>query len=332
MPISLSQVLSVALALAVIYYVLGSIVSAITKLILDAFNTKGKVFEGFLKRHLLGMAANGKSELLDKIKKMPQLNSLMPVRYKWLGLGIVFGQTKIVDVIERVPPKNLVDALFDLEDTVKTAKEKATAVVNLLPDQLPGLMGQPVNFEVKSKLLTHVTNQFEDLDKFRSKLETWFGGIMDQAAQEFKAKARIYILIISFLITILLGVDSINLAQKFWKNATISAVADAQASLILGSTDEENQNNANVSALIEQLEEMNAVNFWYQKPPEAPDGWGWLWNEIAKKFPGMIITTIAVSQGSSFWYDLIKRLKGEASPTSDERADESNFLKAIRAS
>jgi hypothetical protein len=308
MPISLSQVLSVILALAVVYYVLGLIVSALTKVILEALNTRGKSLEAFLNKNLLGLAESGQQSLLEKLKQMPQLDSLKPVRYaKKYGLPVGFfnGKTEIIDYVENIPPRNLVDALFDLAGTFNTAQEKANAILNQLPDKLPGSKG-PVDFVAKQKLQEFVGGRFNDIEQLHSKMETWFSGLMDQASQVFKAQARVWVVLLSVLVTFLLGVDSIDLAQKYWQNAAISATANAQASLIVGSAADENQKNADTQKLISQLEEMKAIDYnWYKKPSDAPGNWLFL------KILGILITTFAVSQGSSFWYDLIKRLKGD---------------------
>lgn len=313
MPISLSQVLSVILALAVVYYVLGLVVSVITKYALEIMNTRGRCLEGFLKKNLLGMVKGGKSELLNKLKEMPQLNSLKPVRYaKKLGLpvGFVTGKTEIINYVEQIPPKNLVDAFFDLSGTFKKGNEKVQEVIGHLPDQLPGLDGNPVGFTIKTELQKLADDGFDDLDALRSKMETWFGGMMDQAAMEFKAQARRIVILLSLVVAFIFGVDSIELAKLYWNNAALSATADAQANLILGSTNDENQKNADIQKLTAQLEEMKAINFkWYNQPTDAPANWLFL------KFLGILITAFAVSQGTSFWYDMMKQLKGDQSPT-----------------
>lgn len=308
MPVSLSQVLSVILALAVVYYVLGLIVSTITKLVLEAFDTRGKSLEDFLRRNLLGLAEAGREDLLERLKQMPQIHALKPVRYaKKYGLpvGFLSGKTQIIEYVERIPPKNLVDALFDLSGSIADAREKACAIVNQLPDQLPGPAG-PVPFVPKQKLLAFVEGEFSDLQELRVRMETWFGGLMDQAGQEFKARARVWVIVLSLILTGLLGVDSIDLTKQYWKNAALSATADAQANLILGATNDQNLKEADAQALIDQLEEMKAIDFkWYTMPEDAPSNW------LLLKILGLLITAFAVSQGASFWYDLIRRLKGE---------------------
>ena len=309
MPISISQVLSVILALAVIYYVLGLIVSAMTKYVLETFNTRGKNLESFLKKNLIGIVQEGKTVTLEQLKAMPQLNSLKPVRYAKAGIGFFIGETKIVDVIERVPPKNLVDALFDLAGTFENGNEKVKAVIGLLPDKLPGVNG-PVEFEAKKQLFNLANQGYEEVDDLRLKMETWFGGLMDQAAQDFKAQARRFVVLFSLIVTLVLGVDSIELAQKYWGSATLTATADAQASLILKLTDAQNQ-NTKADALIKQLDEMKAIDYkWYVMPVNPPNNW------LLMKILGLLITMLAVSQGSSFWYDIIKQMKGEPPTTS----------------
>ncbi len=319
MSIALSQVLDVALALAVIYYVMGLVVSAVTKLILEAFETRGKVFQEFLKRNLLGALDNGKSELLERLKNTPQVNTLKPVRYSPPLIGFLTGRTKVSDVIERIPPKSLVDALFDLAGTFESGNAKVKAVLALLPDQLPG-PGEPVDFAAKKELVKLADQGFENLEEMRTKMETWFAGLMDQSATVFKAQARRVVIALSLALTLLLGVDSIELAQKYWKNAAIAATANAQAALILQSTDQENIDAAKVDELAAQLEEMQAIDYtWYARPEDAKDDW------LVMKILGLLITTLAVSQGSSFWYDLIKRIKGDqtaaAATTSTDPTD-----------
>lgn len=305
MPIALSQVLNVALALAVVYYVLGLVVSAITKLIMEAFDTRGKVLEDFLKKHLIGILDNGKTITIQQLKSTPQINTLKPVRYWPPIVGFFTGNTKVSDRIERIPPKNLVDALFDLSGTLDEGNARVKAILALLPDQLPGL-GGPVDFEAKKELQKLAEQGYANITELRAKLETWFTGLMDQAAQAFRAKARQFVVLFSLVVTLLLGVDSIELAEKYWRNAALAATANAQATLILQSTNQENIDTAKVDELITSLDELQAIDYkWYVKPDDAKNNW------LAMKIFGLFITTLAVSQGSSFWYDMIKRFKGE---------------------
>lgn len=324
MPISLSQVLSVILALAVVYYVLGTVVSAITRYALEVMNTRGKSLEAFLRSRLLGVVEEGKEDLLELVKRTPQVNALKPVRYtKTLGFipsGFFTGKTEVINYVERIPPKNLVDALFDLGATINEGENGVKKIVELLPTHLPGANG-PEEFKIRADLLKRVEKGFDDVEELRAKMETWFSGLMDQSSQEFRAQARRVVIALSLVVTFIFGVDSIELAKMYWKNATISATADAQAALITSATDDANQQNADVQKLVAQLEEMQAINYkWYVYNPGEPNippypTW------VLLKVLGLLITAFAVSQGSSFWYDMIKQIKGEQSSSSQANSE-----------
>lgn len=47
---SISQVLEVALGLALIYYLMGLLVSWVSRFFMEIFETKGRTLEGYLKR------------------------------------------------------------------------------------------------------------------------------------------------------------------------------------------------------------------------------------------------------------------------------------------
>jgi hypothetical protein len=321
MPISISQIVGVVLALAVVYYILGLVVSGVTKWLLEVMETRGKIFEDFLKKNLLEAAEDAKKGTLEKIKKMPQVNALRPVRYKYGGLGIFVGKTELSNYVERISPRSLVDALFDLEGTAATQKEKVKKVIEMLPKEFTGLDGNPIPFETRANLLKMADDGFYTFDQWREKLETWFGNVMDQSAQQFKAAARKYVVLFSLVAAFVLGVDTLDIAQRVWQDASYAKQFDTQATLILNSGPEVNKQEE-LDKLYGRLDALQVINipFWVQPGPDnvadlyvnqatpssAPYG-NWLFMRIL----GLLITGLAVSQGSSFWYDIIRQIKGE---------------------
>jgi hypothetical protein len=79
---SYSQVLEVAIGLVLVYYILGSIVSLITHLIIDLQETRGKVMEEYLRK----IAGNKTADLT----KLPQMKALQPIRYKKPCYGFLY--------------------------------------------------------------------------------------------------------------------------------------------------------------------------------------------------------------------------------------------------
>lgn len=346
MNISLSQVVSVALVLAVVYYIMSMLISGFTKWVLDVLETRGKVLEDFLKNTIEDTLTEGKKFTIKELKKTPQINALRPVRYAAKGLGRLIGKTQVSDYVERIQPKVLVDALFDLEGTAADWKDKVKNVITLLPKSIPNLSGDPTPFDTKDKLIALVDKSYYSFDQWREKLETYFGSVMDQAAQKFGALAKTYVLWISLLLAFALGVDTIQIAGQAWFDPQLTQKANAYAETILQSENSEEEQQADLEALYASLDDMAVINLpwytrdesgtvigypWYIRPPlekENDTGYQDLVSPYTKwsnslsdgmwlllRILGIVITGIAVSQGSSFWYDIIRQLKGEQKKT-----------------
>jgi hypothetical protein len=136
---------------------------------------------------------------------------------------------------------------------------------------------------------------------------------MDQAADTFKANARSFVIILSIGVTLVFGTDSIQLAKALWNNAELRAVAAAKAEQVVA----EEGSNASLDDLVKELSDLSIKIGWWQteRPPLGATATDWTWFVILKVV-GLGLTAIAVSQGSSFWYDLLKKLSSPTTATS----------------
>lgn len=281
---SFSQVLEVAIGLIFIYYVLGSIVSLITQWINEAFETRGKSLE----KHLMRIV--GDKQVGDFVK-LPQLQSLRPIRYK--NLLSVFTSATEPKKLEKIPVATLVDSYFDFVGLTATKEVNADGLknlVNTLPDT-----------ETRQAVIKWIDQGVTDIKELQKRTTTYFAGVMDQAAATFKANARSFVIVLSIFLTLLLGTDSIELARTLWTNASVRALAVAQAEAVAQQEGAE----AKIDDLIEQLSALNIVRVgWWQMEIPKENWFGF----IALKILGLSLTVAAVSQGSSFWYDLLKKV------------------------
>jgi hypothetical protein len=299
---SIPQVIEAAVGLVVVYYILGLVVSFITSRITEALETRGRDLEDQLKKIV------GEAKLGDLIAQ-PQIKSLAPIRYlNWQG--IFTGQLKEAK-IEKIPVSNLVDAVFDLYDLIDkpyTAEELKTLLNSLPPS------------ESKTILLKWIDQEVIDVDQLRAKASMWLAGLMDQVAATYKAHARQFVVGLSLIITLLFGVDSIDFGMQMWHNADLRAIANAKAELYLNQAG----TAADVGPLLQDLQNLSLQIGWWAVPrsiPQEAAASGWiLW--VLKKIAGLTITVVAVSQGSSFWYDILCRLKAEkATPADESKSD-----------
>lgn len=287
---SFSQALEVAIGLIFVYYVLGSIVSLITQWINEAFETRGKSLERHLKK-IVG------DKHVDEFVKLPQLEALRPIRYK-NAFSVLTSSTE-PKKIEKIPASTLVESYFDFVGLTATKEFQANELkelINAFPDS-----------EGKQAMLKWVGQGVTNIEDLRRHTTMYFGGVMEQAAATFKSNARSFVIMLSIAITLLLGTDSIQLAQTLWANAGLRALAVAKAEAVV---QEEQVTEDNIDDLIKQLGDLNIVRFgwWQTELPEASAGVGGWAMFLVLKFLGLGLTAAAISQGSSFWYDLLKKV------------------------
>jgi hypothetical protein len=289
---SIPQVLEVATGLIVVYYILGSIISLVTKLINEAFETRGKALEQYLIR-LVG------DQKIEDLINLPQMQALRPIRYK--NLLSMFASVTEPKKIEKIPVATLVDSFFDFAGLTAN-KDKD---LNLL--QLAELIDKLPESEGKQAFISWLNQGVTNVNDLRTRTTAYFAGVMEQAAATFRARARSFVIILSIGVTVLFGVDTIQLAKTLWTNAELRAIATAQADAVVAK-------QGTQADLMELVGNLSAYSFnigWWrmEQLPSGSSAGTWAWF-ILLKTCGLGITAGAVSQGSSFWYDLLKKLRG----------------------
>ncbi|MBK9779524.1 MAG: hypothetical protein IPP55_05690 [Anaerolineales bacterium] len=310
---SISQALEVVIGLIFVYYVLGSIVSLITQWINEAFETRGKSLERHLKK-IVG------DRHVDEFVKLPQLQALRPIRYKD-AFSFITSNTE-AKKLEKIPAAVLVDSYFDFVGMTASKEFEA--------DELKALIGAFPESEGKQAMLKWVSQGVTNIEDLRKRTTVYFGGVMEQASATFRANARSFVIILSILFTLLLGTDSIQLAQTLWNNAGVRALAVAQAELVVRQDDAE----ARMDDLIQQLLDLNIVRIgWWQTelPPAGSTVGQWVLFSVLKVL-GLGLTAAAISQGSSFWYDLLKKITTPSSSSSSSSSGGGNSSSSSSAS
>jgi hypothetical protein len=289
---SFPQVLEVALGLILVYYVLGAIVSTVTQVVMESFETRGVALEKYLKR-----VAGGKT--LD-LTNLPQIKALRPIRYvNWWS---IFGGSTEEKKVEKIPVETLVDAFFDISGL--TSKGSVSA------SELTSLIGKLPDSEGKQALLGWIEQGVTAISDLRNRTGAYFAGILSQAALTFKARARSFVIACSIAITLLFGADSIQIGRELWTDAGLRSLAVSQVQTTVAQP----ESTPDFGGLISQLGSLSfRTGWWHATSMPAPvTRTDWL-TYIAMKLLGMGITVAAVSQGSSFWYDLLRKLTGSSS-------------------
>ena len=300
---SYSQILEVAIGLVLVYYLLGSIVSWITTMIIDIQETRGVVLEEYLKKTVgkktIEDLKTGKKKEVNILADQYQIQSLQPIKYK--NPLSVFGAVTVPKMVEKIPVSTLVDAFFDVTGVTGRPKVEATELKNMV-NALP-------NSEGKQAMLKWIDQGVTNVNTLRTRASAYFTGVLDQSAAKFKANARSFVIILSIAITLILGTDSIQLAKDLWTNAELRAITAGQADVLV----QQGQGGQvlDLDAIIAELDKLSIVKFgWWQMAgalPSDSNAMDWV-GFVLLKLLGLSLTATAVSQGSSFWYDLMKKI------------------------
>ena len=154
-----------------------------------------------------------------------------------------------------------------------------------------------------------------DLERFRTEIEGAFDDTMARASGWYKRHTQFMLLIIAFVLTIGLNVDSLRVGDRLWKSPELRAAVVTKA-------------NAAGNTPQTVADRVNAV-----KQLSLPIGWGaenapttGKASEIAKhkhktwykigqlalgvgrRIPGWLLTILALTLGAPFWFDLLSRL------------------------
>lgn len=300
---SIPQILEVAIGLILVYYILGSIVSLVTQWINESLETRGAA----LKKYLIKLVGDKK---IEDLLKLPQIEAQRPIRYK--NFLSVFNSATEPKMLEKVPVSTLVDAYFDLVGLTgaKDNRELSLAQLAELIDKLPDSDG-------KQAFINWLNQGVTKIEDLRSRTTTYFTGVLEQAAATFRANARSFVIILSIMITFLLGADSIQLVRTLWTNAELRTLAVAKAEIVV----QQEGVDVPIDDLLQELSDLTIKLGWWRTelPAAGTDAAGWLWFVFLKVL-GLGLTAAAVSQGSSFWYDLLKKLSSPATSTSSSRS------------
>jgi hypothetical protein len=223
----------------------------------------------------------------------------------------VFGAITEPKKIEKIPVSTLVDAYFDM------AGLTANQEMNLL--QLAELIDKLPDSDGKRAFISWINQGVTNIEDLRKRTTAYFTGMMEQAAATFRSNARSFVIILSIGISVLFGTDSIQLAKTLWANAELRTLAVAKAEVVAA----QEGSSASIDDLIQQLSDLTINVGWWQTehPAAGATVMDWVLFVVLKVI-GLGLTAAAVSQGSSFWYDLLKKITSPATSTSSSKSSD----------
>ena len=211
-------------------------------------------------------------------------------------------------------PSSLQATLVSLADKAGSsiAAQASDTVLNTLQDMTDDSV---------SNLKIYLSDLESDVKSLGTEIEAWFNRGMDRSQGVYKRNAKAVGLLIGIAIAISLNADSLHMLDRLSRDPAIrSAISQAAEEI-----------SANDPAAIAELEE--EVNGALNELP-IPIGYGqavtskqhasqasWFIPFIPRRAVGWFITGFAISMGSSFWFNLLKRIVDIKNSGKEEGSD-----------
>jgi hypothetical protein len=287
-----SAIIEVGVGLVLVFYILSQVSSSITSWIAKVTQLDARKLE----EGLMDLFDDPKQ--LDNIMNHPWVRMLRPKKMNLIGDVIKekFENWREGKRVTWIPnetfAKVLADVLAPGEDGLGDINDIRRAIGKLPAGAL------------KSSLLGMVNKSVASVSEFRSNVEGWFDDAMASVSQVYKQNTKQIVLAVAFVLTFSLNVDAIAIVTSLWDAPTTRAIAAVRADEILQAEVPPEAQLQEIPDLVQSLEVIGIPLFWRADylPQNTEEG--------LTKVAGLLITWIATAQGSPFWYDVLKRLRG----------------------
>lgn len=269
-----SRVIGVVIGLTTIYLFYSLAVSQLNE-----------VIQGLLSSRAKHLAAGIKDKLLDPVVGQQVIDH--PI-IKSMG----FTKNSMPSYI---PAASFARALVDI-----IAKDPK-AVGNTLAEKLAN---SSLPKGVKEKLAAVVSRSATTAAEAEERIALWYDDTMERMSGSYKRHTQLWSFLIGGTLVLASNADSIRLTSKFWNDSVVRA-AETQAAQKWAADCTRGPDGGVVCPEI-MTSEM-PIKWTKSEFKGLNDGADWFWFMLAKLI-GLFATTLAVSLGAPFWFDLLQKV------------------------
>ncbi len=207
-----------------------------------------------------------------------------------------------------IPNRTFAMALLDIAtkpEPEKNAKpqtspeaEAAKPVAPLDFESVRNALSQLPEGDLRTSLLTLADSADHKLDKLRDNVEIWFDDTMDRVSGWYKRKSQAIVMVLALLTTALVNADTIAMAKTLWQDAGLRQGLVAAAAGYVASPSATDA-AAGLGGVEKSLRSL-ALPIGWSALPQGTAQW-------VSKVLGLLLTTLAVSLGAPFWFDLLNK-------------------------
>lgn len=324
------SILTTAIGLVLVYLILSLIATAAQEAVASWFSLRSNTLGYALERMLTNESTDEKVKELDKsvLEKFcshARYQNMRPEK-GWYH-NLLMGSTKHPSYMSASTFASILLHVLDGSDIQDLKKT--------IDDMNDG--------KLKNYLLDLLNEAGTDLTKFRESLEKWYNDMMDRATGWYKRNVHNILLVLGLLLCLFFNADTVTIYQKMSSVQTGSAEEQQLFALAQSYVDEKYETydqqlvryQTIIDSLQKQPDSLRNVDLLLAQGKvirgqtdslaidlvgaTSPLGLGWTqaeWQELKQggikswlvKIVGLIITTLAISLGAPFWFDILKQV------------------------
>jgi hypothetical protein len=332
----MSIVLDVAIGVTFLYLLLALLVTTTQELVASVLGWRSWNLYDAIERMLTGTftlpastakQTNEPLDLVTQLYRHPLIRNLAeePAKLKAVVTTRALSWTAKRRLPSYIPSKTFALALLDILRGPDAAAKSATDILLSAQQTIDRIDDDDLK-RALSLFVETATTKVEDAEKqaerIRERIEGWFNDRMARASGWYKRKAQLWSMIFATVIVVGFNADTLHVGSRLWKDGALrdSVVAAAAAFKPL-STGESGDAKAQANSLAKEAEAIRNAGF--------PVGWQWLdggicarqaepattaapqcwrpraWIDRPLLVLGWLISILAVSLGSNFWFDVL---------------------------
>ncbi len=296
-----SEVLEIAIGLALIYLLLSIIVTGITEAVARLTALRAKNLHKGIKNLLDDY---GDEALIDDFYNSSLIKSFTQPGKRWRFFDIWHwkGERRPSYITNETFHSSLVSLLREKSNETDLSK-----IIDKLRNDPDLLKGSP---NLRKNVIDFFDEAEQDVNLFKVRVEKWFDDGMVRVTGWYKREAHTWSLIIAAFVAISLNASTINIAEDLWLNGTQRATLAGLAAKVVDDSEFKFTGEKQTDAAAENTQKALKM---IKKNASLPLGWQNIqiskWNptEWVSHLLGWLITAFALSLGAPFWFEILKK-------------------------
>lgn len=271
-----SQILEVVIGIIFVYWLLSLIISTLNEVFSRIFSMRARDLEKGI-RNLLE-----DPEGTEFAKKFYDHSLIRGLKRKGKNPSYIPPRTFALALMDIITPA-------DVKGGPKKFEEVRDIVDKIQIDKL------------REAILPLIDKAEFRLNRVYENIEDWFNDAMESVSSWYKQKTQVIVLLLALIVSVGFNADTLMITNNLYADAALRAQVAAMAEEAIRQpvSPESEPSLEKIKQYQEKLLEVQLPLGWYETPKGIGD---WV-----MKVLGLLLTTIAVSLGAPFWFDLLNK-------------------------